>query len=230
MNMASTTSTRARRRNRRTLFDVEIGGITFCSACTKRRQSRPRAVGTSVIYQRATTRKDSVTSTWPSRMTARRSPLSAAEADNIALAAKRELLAAKKAEVGCGNFMAWVEANCELSHEVARRYIRAAAQNGLGRPISSLNQLLQTDRLAKAAAGAMKALESRYGILPLPPINSHSAGREDQSRAPHIADCRHPQHSHHVRPRGDAHDSRHSWEWRQLYPFDPSRAGAVCGD
>ena len=67
-----------------------------------------------------------------------------------------ELLAQKKAEVGHGKFITWIEAHCEFSERTARVYMRASDQNGRGLPFSSLSALLKSDRDSKPAITLQK--------------------------------------------------------------------------
>jgi hypothetical protein len=71
--------------------------------------------------------------------------LCAAEAVNHAIRCG-ELLVAKKAELGHGNFMPWVKANCEFSYASAAVYIKAHNQSSSGLEFSSLRELFPSGR------------------------------------------------------------------------------------
>jgi hypothetical protein len=69
-----------------------------------------------------------------------------------------ELLLAKKAELRHGQFMPWIEANCEFAWSTAKRYCLAAQQKATGVAISSLSGLFPSG----APAGRHGHLQGEY--------------------------------------------------------------------
>ena len=82
---------------------------------------------------------------------------------------------------GHGNFMTWIEANCDFNQTAANVYMRAAVAQINGGPlISSLSELLRNDRAAKLAV----AIKAEAPIAPVPDAQIvESAGRNWEPRA-----------------------------------------------
>lgn len=78
-----------------------------------------------------------------------------------------QMLAAKKKEVGHGNFQKWVTEKCDFSERVARKYMqvaeKATSQNGMLMPFSTMDKLLgyekpkQKPDTPKGAVSVVKA-------------------------------------------------------------------------
>jgi hypothetical protein len=60
-----------------------------------------------------------------------------------------ELLKAQKAALPHGEFVPWVEANCEFAYSTAARFMKAAAQSSTAAEISSLRHLFPSGRTPK---------------------------------------------------------------------------------
>lgn len=96
------------------------------------------------------------------------------------------LLEEKKAEVGHGNFMPWVQKHCDFSYASAAVYLRAAKQSSRGLEFSSLNQLL-----APPKPVAQKTVTPSEPVVMNPPESAamgSEARNHDQARVMGMGD------------------------------------------
>jgi len=88
-----------------------------------------------------------------------------------------ELLLEQKRKLAHGQFMMWVEENCEFKYPTAARYMKAAEQSSTGVEISTLSALFDSGRpKPKIPAPAEKndAIGSPQSRQPDPPLTSAS--------------------------------------------------------